>query len=283
MYKQLRTPNLDPVVYQGGEALNDWYGWCYAVAWTAFGGQIRNPTAWDGWQATAYKHQDSNLPSGVYVPIWFSGYGGAGHVAIYKDGEVWSSPWRHKPYMDTLSSIAQVEQYYGVTYVGWSEDIGGVRVVEEVSAQAQGGDMPIPDQDNYYWRYGQKLGLQVRGRELSREEFRTYLVGQTDLRAVEILSDDAEADQALHAQQVGQVAVRDNWQGQIYDLQDKLKAAEAALATEQGKPAKVVETTVYTEDTATKQNVNAILVMVTAIFDYFKGSFKSFAKFIKRG
>jgi len=86
-----------------------------------------------------------------------------------------------------------------------------------------GEDMPIPDADNYYWRYGQKLATFVRGRQLSREEFRKFLVGKSDLNVVEILSDDPEADRTQQAQEVGQLAIRDNWQGQIYSLQDALK------------------------------------------------------------
>lgn len=92
----------------------------------------------------------------------------------------------------------------------------------------QGADMAtIPDQDNYYWRYGQDLAMRLRGRQLSRDEFRKYIVGQTDLRAIEILSDDPEAQTVQHWQDVGQVAVRDKWDEQIYTLLDQLKAAQA--------------------------------------------------------
>ena len=102
-----------------------------------------------------------------------------------------------------------------------------------------GEEMTIPDADNYYWRYGQKLATFVRGRQLSRDEFRRYIAGQSDLRAVEILSDDPEADRTQQAQEVGQLAIRDKWQQQIYDLQaslngrptpEQLAAAQAQLA-----------------------------------------------------
>lgn len=76
----------------------------------------------------------------------------------------------------------------------------------------------VQNADNYYWRYGVKLAEQIRGRQLSREEFNKFLVGKTDLQAIEILSDDAEADRALQAQRVGQLAIKDDWQGQIYRL-----------------------------------------------------------------
>lgn len=73
----------------------------------------------------------------------------------------------------------------------------------------------IPDQDNFYWRYGQKTALAIRGRELSRDEFRKYLVGQSGTRAIEILSDDPEADKAQNWQNVGKQAVAENWKGTI--------------------------------------------------------------------
>lgn len=94
----------------------------------------------------------------------------------------------------------------------------------------------IPDADNYYWRYGQKLAERLRGRQLSREEFRQHLVGKSDLTAIEILSDDPEADKAQDAQNLGFIAIRDNWEGQIKTLQQQLKDVQTALANEQAKP-----------------------------------------------
>lgn len=80
----------------------------------------------------------------------------------------------------------------------------------------------------------------------------------------------------------------------IKSLQGQLKAVQLALANEQAKPPqevikevvkiveKPVEVKVYTHDEVTAQNVGKILVMVTAIFDYFKGQYKTFAKYIKK-
>lgn len=85
----------------------------------------------------------------------------------------------------------------------------------------------IPDADNYFWRYGQKLAERLRGRQLSRDEFRQHLVGKSDLRAIEILSDDPEADRIQEAQNVGVLALRDNWQGQINALQDSQNKLQA--------------------------------------------------------
>lgn len=81
-----------------------------------------------------------------------------------------------------------------------------------------GGDMTIPNADNWYGRFN-KLMVQIRGRELPREEFTRNFVGKDTFGMVESLSDNPEADAATNAQVVGQVAVRDNWEGQINSLQ----------------------------------------------------------------
>lgn len=140
MWKQTKVPNLDPVVYLNGKVLYDWMGWCLAVAQTMFGSNRTSPSAWSEWnKVVKFKHQDRNIPGGVYVPIWFDGYWNGnqvGHVAIYKDGKIWSSPYRSKPYTDVLGSIEEIERIYGMKYVGWSEDIGNTRVVEWVNNNA---------------------------------------------------------------------------------------------------------------------------------------------------
>lgn len=75
----------------------------------------------------------------------------------------------------------------------------------------------ISDVDNEYGRW-EKLGYQIRNRHLTRDEFRKSAVGNSWLTAMEALSDDPEADRATQAQEVGRVAVADNWEGQINSL-----------------------------------------------------------------
>src|ERR1044071_7786447 len=130
-YRQLVNPNLDPYIRQGNSVLTDWYGWCLAYVQSAYAVGWSGSNAWEAWSGRiAVRHADRNIPGGVYVPIWFSGYGGLGHVAIYKDGQVWSSPWHHKPYADVLNSIEETERIYGVRYEGWSEDLAGRQLIE---------------------------------------------------------------------------------------------------------------------------------------------------------
>lgn len=133
-YRQLITPNLNPTISENGAVLTDWYGWCLAYVQNAFGTGWSGSTASDAWANHATdKHFDTNLPGGVYVPIFFSGYGGQGHTAIYKDGVVYSSPWHHKAAYDEMSSIAQTAQIYNVTYVGWAEGLAGKQLIEQTA------------------------------------------------------------------------------------------------------------------------------------------------------
>lgn len=86
--------------------------------------------------------------------------------------------------------------------------------------------MLVNDADNEYWRWN-KLFLQIRGRNASREEFRKAAVGKNWLTAMEILSDDAEADRATDYQSIGYIARRDNWEGQINSLTAQVKELDA--------------------------------------------------------
>lgn len=128
---QLITPNLDPVLHQDGQILTNWVGWCLLYTQTAFGAGWAGSDAWEAWTDHVHiKHEDRNIPNGMYVPIWFSGYHNLGHSAIYKDGQVWCTPLSRSFTATVWNSIAEVEQHYGVTYAGWSEDIGSTQVVE---------------------------------------------------------------------------------------------------------------------------------------------------------
>lgn len=214
MYEQVRTPNLNVATS---------LGMCLKYVQDAFGSGWAGSYALAGWNSnTVFNHADRNIPGGVYVPVWFEGYWDGfnyGHVVIYKDGVCWSSPYSYKNTHDRLGSIADVERIYGMKCLGWSEGLGGTRVIRKKENKVA----TIPDADNYYWRYGQKLASQIRGRHLTREEFRKHIVGRTDLSAIEVLSDDPEADRVQKYQELGQLAAKDNWQGQIHTLQAQLK------------------------------------------------------------
>ena len=92
-----------------------------------------------------------------------------------------------------IGIMGQTGLAYGV-HLHWILWVNGNRVNGLNYVNEKGGEMPIPDENNYYWRYGQNLAGRIRGRQLSRAEFKTHIVGRTDLGAVEVLSDNPEAD-----------------------------------------------------------------------------------------
>lgn len=147
-YKQTVNPNLDPIIYNGGVALNDWLGWCLGYVTAAFSvpNKYKVWRAIWAWNGSVAKHTDRNFPKDVYFLVWFNHYGkydnsgdnSWGHVAIAYINSltgamtIYSSPISRKPTADTWTSIAQIEQKYSSTYIGWSEDNNGFRIIEAV-------------------------------------------------------------------------------------------------------------------------------------------------------
>jgi len=116
-------------------------GWCLQYVRQAFGAPIVEPTATAGWANAQFKHEDRNFPENCFVPVWFSlTTEPAGHVALMcPDGSVYSTSDdstvpHHHPSLDDLIA------YYWrnpLTYLGWTEDISNVRVVESELDMAQ--------------------------------------------------------------------------------------------------------------------------------------------------
>lgn len=133
VFNQLVTPNPNIPCQPG---------WCLQYVRQTFGAPIVEPTATAGWENAQFKHKDTNFPAGCYVPVWFSlSNEPAGHVALMcPDGSVYSTSDNsnvphHHPSLDDLIA------YYWrnpLTYLGWSEDISNVRVVEKENEMADG-------------------------------------------------------------------------------------------------------------------------------------------------
>lgn len=109
-------------------------GWCLVYVRETFGIGPKYPTAIAGWNGSSYKHQDQNFPAGVSVPIWFSlDDNPAGHVALLQpDGSVWSSSSPTSTIPVHHPSLASIINYYGghrLNYLGWTEDIEGVQIM----------------------------------------------------------------------------------------------------------------------------------------------------------
>jgi hypothetical protein len=133
-YKQLVQPNLNAT----GQV-----GLCLAFAEDVFNTAREFPYATKAWQATKYRHLDQNFPSDVAVLLWWSyKQNGAdyGHVAIHVPGKgILSSPWQKGTTHAWLPTIAKLESIYSdggihpLTFLGWSEDLAGVRVAEPIA------------------------------------------------------------------------------------------------------------------------------------------------------
>jgi len=140
------------------------------------------------------------------------------------------------------------------------------RIKRESTKQLE--DEPvIRDLDNEYWRWN-KLGIQIRGRDLTRDEFRASAVGRTWLNALEILSDDPEADNATNDQNTGSRASNEKWlitinrlqaerdemQANLVKANQRIDALQSELEASKTNTATAIETATKKAPTATKSN-----------------------------
>lgn len=87
-------------------------------------------SAYDGWEFAKKKHPTSSfvgIPAGV--PVWWKGGShGDGHVAISAgNGKIWSTDILRTGRYDHVDGLL-IQQKWGLTFLGWSEDINGVTV-----------------------------------------------------------------------------------------------------------------------------------------------------------
>lgn len=128
------TQNVAP-----NTATQDGAGFCLRFTQTVFNAPARYESAWQAWNATQYKHSDSEQLPDVSVILWFSHYGtygdpprydNWGHVVTYFPGRGFLSSPGTGYGQQWLDSPRDVERVYNSKYVGWSEDINGLRVAE---------------------------------------------------------------------------------------------------------------------------------------------------------
>jgi hypothetical protein len=118
MYTQLKPANLNVVGIPGE---------CLVYVREVFGVSAKYPTATSGWENASYKHIGEQPPTDVDVPVWFS-WNVDGHVGVSVPGEgVYSALERG---VEVKASVAVLATAIGGTYLGWSEDVDGVRIVQ---------------------------------------------------------------------------------------------------------------------------------------------------------
>lgn len=207
-WRQLVTPNIN---------VSAELGMCLAYVQNAYGSGWAGSFALDGWNRNKLNHADRNIPAGVFVPIWFEGYWNGvnyGHVAIYKDGVVYSSPYTNKNSHDQLGNIATVERIYGMSYIGWSEDIGGTKVISPVEE-----DEVIPTRDLL-----KSLIYNYTGEFPNEQEYERY-VGKISYSALIPLLDSGKPHQRKEVVlQTGRDAVDNKWEARIKQLESELAA-----------------------------------------------------------
>lgn len=139
-YSQVKSPNLNTV----GKA-----GYCLVYVRSVFGVASRYATAAIAWANAVYKHTDA-LPN-VAVPVWFK-WETDGHVAVFVPGKgIYSTTAQGDKVFPDVESLAK---YIGGTYLGWSEDINGVRVV-----QPEANPAPAPNQPHGLPAVGSQIQL----------------------------------------------------------------------------------------------------------------------------
>jgi hypothetical protein len=137
MSAQLVTPNPNT---------QDYAGYCLRFAQSVWGAPVRYKSAWDAWNATQLKHSVSDpVPNDVGTLQWFSHWGtygyydNWGHVVSFIPSRGYLSSPLSGYGQSWFDTIEEVERAFNAKYVGWSEDINGLRVVE-ISKQ------PVPPQ-----------------------------------------------------------------------------------------------------------------------------------------
>ena len=139
-FQQLVAPRLWTV---------DYPGFCHRFSRHFFNAPWGYSSAWEAWEATEYKHgPEEPLPTDAAVLLWYSHLGTYGDPPRYDN---WGHVTPHVPGVGIYSSpstklgspagqeiyetIAQVERRFSATYVGWSEDINGLRVAWPAALQ----------------------------------------------------------------------------------------------------------------------------------------------------
>lgn len=127
---------------QPDTTVTDGPGWCLRFTQKVWGAPAKYNSAWDAWLATQFKHNvNESIPNNLSVIVWFSHYGtygspptydNWGHVVSFITGRGYlSSPGGNVTSGQRwFGTIGEVERFFNAKYVGWSEDINGLRVVD---------------------------------------------------------------------------------------------------------------------------------------------------------
>lgn len=134
---------------QSTRPTRDWTDDCYLFTRTAYDlpavGDVDGngrATAVDGWKAAKHRHPETDphkIPRGVPV-FWSGGSHGDGHAApSVGGGQIWTTDLIRPGRID-LAPISLVHRQWGLTLLGWTEDLGG-HVIERPTTNQEGRPM----------------------------------------------------------------------------------------------------------------------------------------------
>ena len=107
--------------------------WCLKFVRLCYGIPAREADAIAAWRTAKHKHPQTDaakIPRG-YPVFWEGGSASHGHIAISAgNGFCWSTDIRRTGFMDRVP-IDEIRAKWGLTLLGWTEDINGVTVPAE--------------------------------------------------------------------------------------------------------------------------------------------------------
>jgi hypothetical protein len=144
MWQQLVQPNPNT---------KDYAGFCLRFAQSVFNAPVRYRSAWDAWVATTNKNFNRDIPDGVGVLLWFEhwgSYGGEyanwGHVVIHMTNNRYLSSPASGYGQNWFDTIEQVERTFNAKYVGWTDNINGLKVAQQIAPPQP----PVLDDNKMY-------------------------------------------------------------------------------------------------------------------------------------
>jgi hypothetical protein len=166
--------------------LGVWKGYCLKFVRSCAGAPgLGHDATWAWTQAKVQHPGELHPPAGAPV-FWGGGSHGHGHVVVsLGDGSCLSSDYLRVGHVDQVV-IADITAGWGLTYLGWTEDINGVsisgfehKVVHPISASAVATAFEL--QRHAPGVQAIKLALQAEG--LLAQYLKSDLVGHTTLAA----------------------------------------------------------------------------------------------------
>jgi hypothetical protein len=89
-------------------------------------------SAIDAWDGAKYKHPGDRTPP-LGAPCYYRG-GNYGHVVIFRQDDMRSTDCTSSGRVSP-ESLSWIENHWGYTYLGWTEDINGVHVIKPAAPE----------------------------------------------------------------------------------------------------------------------------------------------------